>query len=209
MAVGVERQLGLGDVVARLRVAEEGLRARARPFDRPAGQLRGEQHQRDLVVDRRLHAEAAADVAGDDAHLAFRHLEDLPRQFGAIGVRALQGRVDRVVVGGGVVVADAAARLHRRRGHAVDDEAVPDDMRRRGEGGVGRRLVAFEIDKGDVVGAVVPDARRAGLERRRGRDDRRQRLVFDLDQFGRVRRLMRASRRRQRRRNRRPSAPGP
>ena len=102
----VERQLGLGDVVARLRVAEEGLGARARPFDRPPGQLRGEQHQRDLVVDRRFHAEAAADVAGDDAHLAFRHLEDLPRQFGAIGVGALQGRVDRVVVGRGVVVAD-------------------------------------------------------------------------------------------------------
>ena len=34
-----------------------------------------EQHQRDLVVDRRLHAEAAADVAGDDADAGFRHLE--------------------------------------------------------------------------------------------------------------------------------------
>ena len=32
-------------------------------------ELRGEQHQRDLVVDRGLHAEAAADVAGDDADL--------------------------------------------------------------------------------------------------------------------------------------------
>ena len=39
LAVLVERQLGVGDVVARLRVAEEGLRARADPFHRPAGEL--------------------------------------------------------------------------------------------------------------------------------------------------------------------------
>ena len=190
MAVVVDRQLGLGDVVARLGVAEEGLGPCARPFDRPPGQLRGEQHQRNLVVDRRFHAKAAADVAGDDAHLALRHLKDLPRQFRAIGVGALQGRVDRVVVGCGVVVADAAARLHRRGGHAVDDEFVPDDVRGIGEGGIGRRLVAFEIDKRDIVGAILPDAWRARLDRIGGRDAGRQRLVLDRDQFGRVRRLM-------------------
>ena len=152
----------------------------------------GEQHQRDLVVDRRFHPKAAADVAGDDAHLAFRDFEDLPRQFRAIGVRALQGRVDRVMVGRGVVVADAAARLHRGRGHPVDDESVADDVRGAGEGRVGRSLVAFEIDKRDIVGAVLPDARRAGPDRIRGRDDRRQRLVVDRNQFRRVRGLMRA-----------------
>jgi hypothetical protein len=74
------------------------------------------------------------------------------RQFGAIGKGALQRRVDRVVVCRGVVVPDAAARLHRGRGHAVDDEFVPDDVRGAGEGSIGRRLVAFEIDKRDVVG---------------------------------------------------------
>ncbi len=131
MALGIERQLGLGDVVAGLRVAEKGLGARARPFDRPPRQLGGEQYQRDLVVDRRLHAKAAADVAGDDAHLALRHLEDLARQFRAVAVGALQGRVDRVMVGRGVVVADAAARLHRGRSHPVDDEFVPDRHARR------------------------------------------------------------------------------
>ena len=38
IAVLVERELGFGDVVARLRVAQEGFRARRHPFDRPAGQ---------------------------------------------------------------------------------------------------------------------------------------------------------------------------
>ena len=189
-AVGIERQLGLGDVVAGLGVAEKRLGARARPFDRPPSELRGEQHQRHLVVDRRLHAEAAADVAGHHAHLVFRYLEDLPRQFRAIGVGALQGRVDRVVVCGNVIVADAAARLHCRCGNPVDVEFVSDDMRGASEGGVGRRLVTFEIDKRNIVGTVVPDPRRAGIERARCRHDRRQRLVFDRDHFRRVSCLM-------------------
>ena len=159
MPVIVERQLGLGDMVARLRVAEEGLRAGAGPFDRPAEQLRGQQHQRDLVVDRRFHAEAAADIAGDDADPALRHVQDL-RQVGAVGVGALQCRVDRVAAVGRVVVADRAARLHRRRGHPVDDEPALDDAGGAAEGGLDRRLVADLVDEADVVRAVVPDARR-------------------------------------------------
>jgi hypothetical protein len=41
--------------------------------------------------------------------------------------------------------------------------------------GVGRRLVAFEIDKRDIVRIILPDARRAALDCIGGRDDRRQR----------------------------------
>ena len=102
MPVLVEREFGLGDVVARLRVAEERLGPRADPFHRPSGELGGEQHQRRLVENRRLHAEAAADVAGDDADLAFGHLEHL-RKLGAVGCGALHRRIDRVAAIGGVV----------------------------------------------------------------------------------------------------------
>jgi hypothetical protein len=63
-------------------------------------------------------------------------------------------------------------------------------LRGTGEGGVGRRLVAFEIDKRDIVGGLVPDERGARLYRVFRRDDRGQRLVLDLDQLGGVRRLM-------------------
>ena len=107
-------------------------RARAGPFDRPAGDLGAQQHQRHLVIDRRLHAEAAADIAGDDADLALRHFEHALRQLGAEGVRALQRGVDGVAVLGGVVVADRAARLHGRAGDAVDHEVAAARRGRRG-----------------------------------------------------------------------------
>ena len=60
----------------------------------------------DLVVDARLHAEAAADVAGDHAHAALGHAQRLGQLLAEVE-RALQRRVDRVAVGGLVVDADA------------------------------------------------------------------------------------------------------
>ena len=65
-----------------------------------------------------------------------------------------------------------------------------DDMRGLGEGGVGRLLVALNLDETDVVGAVVPHQRHAGLDGVTGRGDRRQRLVVDFDHFGGIDRLV-------------------
>ena len=166
-AVLVERKLGVGDVVARLGVAEKGLRARALPFDRTAGELRSEQHQRRLVEDRRLHPEAAADVAGDDVHLALRDLQHLLCEIRAERVHALRLGIERVVAAGRVVVADAAARLHRHGSDAADLEAMADDVVRAREGRVRRRLVAREVNEADVVGAILPHARRAAAPSRR------------------------------------------
>ena len=190
IAVLVERKLGVGDVVARLAVAEERFRARRDPLHRTAGDLGRPQHQRRFVVDRALHAERAADVAGDDAHLVLRHLEHELAQLLAEGEVALQRGVDGVVIVVLAIDADRAARLHARRGDAVDHEVMLDDLVGLGEGGVGLGLVAFQMHEADVVRAVVPDQRRARLDRLRGRDDRRQRLVVDLDQLGRVHRLV-------------------
>jgi hypothetical protein len=158
-------------------------------YHRPADGLGGEQHQRHLVVDRGLHAEAAADVAGDHPDAALRHLQ-YRRQFGAERMHALQRGVDGEAAVGGVVVADAGARLHGGRRHAVDDEAVADHMVGLGDGGLGCRLVAEQLHEADIVGAALPDPRRAGLGCLGGRDRRRQRLVVDLDQFGGVLRLV-------------------
>ena len=63
-------------------------------------------------------------------------------------------------------------------------------MRGAREGGVGRLLVTLDMDEADIVGAIVPNQRRAGLGRLGGRSGRRQRLVIDLDQFGGVDRLV-------------------
>jgi hypothetical protein len=104
-------------------------------------------------------------------------------------VRALNRGVDDVAVFRRQIDADRAARLHAGRGHAVDNEAVLDDVRGLGEGGVGRGLVADQLDEADVVGAAVPDLRGAGFDRLGGGDNRRQRIVIDLNQFGGVLRL--------------------
>ena len=84
------------------------------------------------------------------------------------------GGVDGVAAVGGVVVADRAARLHGGGGDAVDDEAMFDDAVGAREGGIGRGLVADQLDEADIVGAIVPDARAARLRRLRRRGDRRQ-----------------------------------
>ena len=62
-------------------------------------------------------------------------------------------------------------------------------MRGARERRVGRLLVAFDLDETDIVRAIVPHQRHSGIERIAGRDRGRQRLVIDLDQFGRVDRL--------------------
>ena len=67
---------------------------------------------------------------------------------------------------------------------------VLDDVGGAREGGVGRLLVALDLDEADVVRAIVPDQRHAGFDRVAGGDDGRQRLVVDLDQFGGVDRLV-------------------
>ncbi len=188
-AVAVERQLGRREIVARLRVAEERLGARADPFDRTPDRLRAKQHERHLVIDRGLHAEAAADVAGDDADAAFRDLQHRMGQLGAEIMGALQGRVDGVAILDGVVFADRAARLHGGAGDAVDDEIGAHHAMGAGEGGIGLGLVAFEMDEADIVRAIVPHARRARCDRVLAGNHGRQRLVIDLDQLGRVGRL--------------------
>ena len=165
VAILVERKLGVGHIVARLAVAEEGLGARTDPLHRAAGDLGRPQHQRHLVIDGALHAEGAADVAGDDAYLVLRHLQHGFRQLVAEREVALERGVDRVVVVVRAINADRAARLHARRGDAVDHEVMLDDMGRFRERGVGRGLVAFQMHEADVVGAVVPDQRGAGLDR--------------------------------------------
>ena len=189
VAVFVEREFGLRDVVAGLGVAEKGFRPRRHPFHRPPHVLRGQQHQRDFVVDRRLHAEAAADVAGDHADLALGHLEHR-RQLGAERMHALQRGVDGVAILGRVVVAEAAARLHARGGDAVDHQTMLDDVIGLGERGFGRGLVAEQLHETDIVGAILPDPRRAVGARLGGGHDCGQRLVVGDDQLGRIERLV-------------------
>ena len=90
-------------------------------FRRASG-LRG---QRVFAVHEALRAEAAADIAGDDADLLRRHLQDLVGQRVAQAVHALAGDREREALGLRVVLRDDAARLHE-----VGDQAVVLDVER-------------------------------------------------------------------------------
>ena len=77
MSVGVERELGGLLVVAAVIVGHEARRALVGPFHRPAERARGVQDADIFRIDLRLHAERAADIAGEHVHLVGRHLHDV------------------------------------------------------------------------------------------------------------------------------------
>ena len=131
-----------------------------------------------------LGAEAAAHILGDHAHLALGHFEHVLRQHVAHAVGVLYVGVERHAVLARIVGAERAARLHVLRMHPRDHVAALDHLGRRLDRLVGLRLLAALDIVRDVVRALVPDRRRAGLHRVLGQRDRRNRLVVDLDQFG-------------------------
>ena len=184
--VGVERELGVGDVVPRVLVGEDRLAPLARPLDGPAKLARRPQHQLVLGILPALGAEGAADVAGDDADPVLGDLEDAAGQGVADAMRVLDVGVEGVAVLDRIVDAERAPRLQVLRVDPRDDVAASDDPVSPGEGRLGRRAVAGLEDVADVVGTLVPHRRGAGLGGLRGRGHRRQRLVVDLDEVGRV-----------------------
>ena len=137
----------------------------------------------------RLHAEAAADVARDDADAALRHLEHRVGEAGAHAVDVLGRAVERKALGAGIVLADAAAHLHRRRRQPVVVERQLRNVRRLVEGRTDGVLVAHLQREADVVLRFRVDLRRAVLHGVCRACDRRQLGIVDLDQGGRVARL--------------------
>ena len=185
-AVGVERQLGMADMVAALDVGEEALGALGGPFDRPAQLLGEPRHHCLLGMDEVLHAEAAADVGRDHPKASVGQLERAGHQLAAQAVAALGRGVEHVAVAAPVVVADRGAPLHGVLDDAVVDEVELDHARGLGEGGLGRGLVAGLPVEGQVARHLVPGERRAGRERAGRVGHGGQRLVVDFDPFGGV-----------------------
>ena len=98
----------------------------------------------------------------------------------------LHRATDRIPVIVRIELGEAAARLHAVGGDAVDHGLAADDVVGLGEGGVDRDLVARLVEERLVAGIVRPDGRRAGDERRLRCRYRRQDLVFDGEQLGRI-----------------------
>ena len=97
LALVVERELRLADGVARLRVADEGLRTRRLPVHRPADFARRHQQRDVFRIAGRLHAEGAADVLRDHPQFFVRHAHDGGR-LAAHAVGALRAGTQRVAV---------------------------------------------------------------------------------------------------------------
>ena len=98
LVVLVERQFGLGDVVAALLVGQQAFAALGNPFHRPAEHARRGDAENVFVVERALHAEAAADIFRNDAHLVVGHFQNFDRQRAADEVRTLHGAAQRDAV---------------------------------------------------------------------------------------------------------------
>ena len=109
LSVGVERKLGVDELIAGVIVEQQAFAARRRPFDRPAAALRGPQHQHVVGIDIGLHAEAAADIRRQHSDLRLRHVKHRRGQCGADAVRILRSCIEREFAVGGVVDAERSS----------------------------------------------------------------------------------------------------
>ena len=89
-AVGVERELGSRDQVARMLIAQKRLGALAGPLDGAAQAPRRPGDERELGVEVVARAVVAAKLPRDHAHVALRHAE----HAGDLGARAVRPRAD-------------------------------------------------------------------------------------------------------------------
>ena len=189
LAVLVHRHFGVGDVIAAMRVRQEGFGAIGRPLHGTIHLARRPDADRLFGVDEDLRAEAAADVGRDHTELVFRREPDEGREHETRDMRVLARRVEGERIRAHVVFADRRARLHRVRDQTIVDDVELGDVLGLGEGRIRARLVAELPVVELVVGRLVMDCRRAGLAGGSHVRDRGQNLVVDVDHLGRVARL--------------------
>ena len=150
-AIIVERELGVGEMIACLVVGEEAFGAGGdeahgapeparRPGDEPL-----------LGIDLALVAEAAADVRRDHAQRALGNAELLGHLLADV-VRSLRRAREREGAGHRVDCRKRRARLERGADEAIVDEIDRDLVRRARERGAHRRLVAARPAEADIAG---------------------------------------------------------
>jgi len=183
LALPVEGKLRPGDVVAAVRIRNEGFAAICGPFDRAVDLFRrpGAHHVLGVEVD--LRAEAAAYVGRDHAHLVLGQPKHESGHEQPLDVRVLAGDIKRVAVVGARVGGVRGARLDGVGDEPVVEEFERGDMRRAQEGLVHRRLVAEAPDVTGVVRRDVVHDRRAFFARVAHAHHCRQLFVLNLDQL--------------------------
>ncbi len=200
-AVLVGREFANAVVVARKAGRRDVLDARLDPLDRHARDDGRDDRDHVPRIHRHLVAEAAADVAADDADLALGQARE-HRNDGTQQVRYLRRDVNRQLAGDLVERGDAAAGLHRAGVHPGVEDFLAHRHGGAGEGRIGRGLVA-RFPGEDVVrmgalamadfvlaGDVFADDRRVLGHRLVRVDDRLQLFVFHFHRVGAVRRAV-------------------
>jgi hypothetical protein len=189
VALRVGRELGGGHVVAAVRIGQERLAAFGRPLDRPADALARPDERGLFRVQEDLRAEAAADIGRDHAHLRLGQPEHERAHQQPLDVRVLVRDVQGVALVVLRVARVRGARLHRVRDQPVVDDVELADVGRALERRVDRVLVAMAPVVADIARHVVVH-RCGGTVGLRDVDDGGQFFVVDLDQLGRVLRLV-------------------
>ncbi len=183
-AVGLDADLRLHPVVARMDVGDKALEPVGDELHRTLEQLRKRHHRHLVGIGVYLDAERAAHVLGDDAHLVLLEPEVLGKQV-QHHVRRLGAMVDGQALLAGIPVGDDRARLVGDAGVAAEHKRGLDHRVGFGKSLVG---VAGGMDalEREIVAEVGMDHRRAGIERGLGVGDGRQGSVVDRHQFAGV-----------------------
>ena len=175
-------------MVAGLGVRHQAFRARRRPLDGAPEEAGGPGDGRDLDREMHLEPEAAADVGRDHPDPVLGHEQRVVGEPAAQVVGRLGRGVERVAAGGGLEVAQVAARLHRVAGDPVGRQRHLDHVAGVAERRLGGGAVAL-LDLEHEVGAeALVHARGVGVERARDVGHRGKRRVVDGDALGRVER---------------------
>ena len=184
-AVGVERKLRMGQVIAGLVVRHEAFGAGRHPAHRAAQPARGPGDDALLRIELALVAEAAADIGRDHAQRALGDAE-LLGHLAANVMGGLRGGVERepaaVRLGGGDAARGSIAAPTRRLLTRSIVDHVGGRCERRAHGG----FVAARPAKADVAGRGLVQLRRARRLRGARVGDGGKRLVIDLDALGGV-----------------------
>ena len=189
VALGVQCEFAGQVMIAAVAVGQEAFRTVVGPFDGGAEQAGADQGADVFGVDRGLHAERAADVAGEHAHLFQRHVHDGAQAL-AGAEHALAAEAQHELAFGGVEIGDRRAWFHGGNHHAAVADGQFGDV-----GGLGDRLgdggaVAIVPIEHDVVRRFVVQHRGAGRDGGAGIGDGGQAVDFGEHRLGCVARLL-------------------
>ena len=186
LAVFIHRDFAGGDVVAALAVGEEGFLAFRDPAHRLAELAGGVGGQHMFGVEEELHAEAAADIGGDDAHGGGIDAEDHAGHDVADGPAALGVGADGPGAGRGIVIGQTGTGFHRIDHDAVVDHGQAGDMGGGGEQRLGFRFRADFPVEAQIAGCLRPHLHRIRRNRRGEVGDGGQQVVLHHDGFQRI-----------------------